>query len=270
MLDGILGIFQYFFGSTPLLWVDADRFSEIGRRVTGVFENPNVLGIYLLLILPVSLFLALDVRGKKWRRILALCIFLFGVLGAVFTWSRGAWLAILLEFVLLLLLSGKRTAALCAFLPVLGIGAVPLLPQSVLHRFSSIGSLADSSIRYRLYTWSGVCRMIAEHPFGIGVGESAFRAVYPQYAVSGIETVMHAHQILLQLALEMGIGGVLVFGAAMLSCIARGLGNRSTASFAAALCGALTMGCFDHLWYEKTLIALIFILAALTAKEESV
>jgi O-antigen ligase len=111
--------------------------------------------------------------------------------------------------------------------------------------------------------------MIGEHPFGIGVGESSFREVYPQYAVSGIESVMHAHQILLQLALELGIGGVLVFFAAILSCVTRGLGNRSTAGFAAALCGALTMGCFDHLWYEKTVIALIFILAALTVKEEA-
>lgn len=264
----LLGIYQYFFTDAVLQWTDAERFSEIGSRVTGVFDNPNVLGVYLLLHLPVALGLATAKGERGAVRLLSFVGVVAALLCAVLTWSRGAWLAILAELLLLLLLSDRRTASLMLLSPLLLPATLPLLPASVLHRFASIGSLADSSTRYRIYTWRGVLRMIGEHPFGIGVGESAFRTVYPRYAVSGIESVMHAHQMLLQLTAEMGLVGLLTFAAAILLLVVRGLGGRGTRGAAVALCGALVMGVFDHLWYAKGMIAILFVIASFTAEGE--
>ena len=50
---------------------------------------------------------------------------------------------------------------------------------------------------------------------GVGVGESAFCTIYAGYALSGIETAMHAHSLYLQLLCSLGIVGLLVFAAAM-------------------------------------------------------
>jgi len=265
LLSPLLGIYQYFFTDLPALWLDTERFSDLGGRVTGVFGNPNVLGIYLLLIFPMSASLVLSAKERVWARVLSALVSLSILFCAVLTWSRGAWLAILAELFLILLFSGTRSAALCLLSPIGVLAVIPFLPSNVLHRFLSIGSLADSSIRYRIYTWRGVLRMIGEHPFGIGVGETAFRRVYPQYAVSGIETVMHAHQVPLQLAAELGIVGVVTLGTAFLFLIARGIGRAESYGCAYALCGAIVMGVFDHLWYAKGMIAFVFIVAAFAA-----
>lgn len=266
----LLGIYQYFFTDAVLLWTDSERFSEIGSRVTGVFDNPNILGVYLLLLFPVIAGHALEEGTSVAVRAFSLFCALAMLFCAVLTWSRGAWLALLAELLLLLLLSGRRTASFCLLTPLLLPIAIPLLPTSVLHRFASIASFADSSVRYRIYTWRGVMRMISEHPFGIGVGESAFRAVYPRYAVSGIESVMHAHQMPLQLTAELGLVGFVTLSLSLLLLIARGIGEGSCRGGAVAMCGAAVMGLFDHLWYAKGMIALFFAVAAFTGREERV
>ena len=53
--------------------------------------------------------------------------------------------------------------------------------------------------------------MIKKYPL-IGVGLGNFRYVYPEYMLAGAkERMLHAHNIFLQIAVEMGIPGLLVF-----------------------------------------------------------
>lgn len=268
LVCSFLGAYQYFFTDLPLLWVDSDRFSDLGGRVTGFFENPNVLGIYLLLLFPMAACAFLDRRERICARVFFFLGSLSILLCAVLTWSRGAWLAILAELILILLFHDRKTSPILPFFPIFGAALLPFLPSNLLRRFASIASFADSSVRYRLYTWKGVLRMLGEHPFGIGVGESAFHRIYPQYAVSGIETVMHAHQVFLQLAAEVGVAGTVLFAFILLLGIAKGIGKRASFGGAYALCGATVMGMFDHLWYEAGMIALLFVIAALAVGEE--
>ncbi|MBQ8309702.1 MAG: O-antigen ligase family protein, partial [Clostridia bacterium] len=260
-LCSVCGILQYFLHNAELKWVDTSRFSDIGGRVTGTFSNPNILSVYLLLCFPIAVC-GMLAHGERWTRRI-----FFGVTAAtlalctVLTWTRGAWLGLIVEVALILLFYSRRTLAAALVLLPFGVCAVPFLPHSVLNRFSSIGTLSESSIRYRLYTWQGVRRAIAAHPWGIGVGEKAFCAVYPRYALSGIESVMHAHSIYLQLALEIGWAGLAVFLAATLLILLRGVlrGNRFGSVY--AISGVLIMGFFDHLWYCRAMIALFFLLA---------
>lgn len=50
------GIYQHIFGfAGGTVWTDTDMFSDIETRVVSTFENPNVLGEYLLLLIPVGL-----------------------------------------------------------------------------------------------------------------------------------------------------------------------------------------------------------------------
>lgn len=254
-----IGILQYVTHHAALKWVDASRFSDIGGRVTATFDNPNVLAIYLLLCFPIALCGALENRERVAKRIVFAIIAALIALCTTLTWTRGAWLGMIVESILILLTYSRSTLAATLTAIPFAVCAIPYLPINILRRFSSIGETADSSIRYRFYTWEGVSRTIAKHPWGIGVGEKAFCTVYPRYALSGIESVMHAHNIYLQITLEIGVAGLALFLASVTLVLLRAASRGDRLGNAFSIVGVLVMGFFDHLWYFRPLIALIFL-----------
>ena len=90
--------------------------------------------------------------------------------------------------------------------------------------------------------------MLKSHPVGIGVGERAWHVIYPHFALSGTKTVMHAHNVFLQVAAELGIVGLTVFCLLIGMAIVRAFQKRNITAVA-AVSGTLVMGLFDHLWY---------------------
>ncbi len=275
-LVSLWGIAQYLFGCAPLEWVDTDRFGNIGGRVTAVFQNPNVLAVYLLLVMPFALERAFDSSLGLGQRLFYFLTRSFSMVCILLTWSRGAWLGAIAEILLFLLLySSKSRRLLLLGIPVVLL-AVPMLPQNVIGRFSSIGSLTESSIRYRLYVWRGTLRMIAAHPFGIGIGENAFSTHYISYALSGTESVMHTHHILLQILCETGWIGLLLFFLLFFMIIRQFAGQikqgegRGSIAPACALCSCLIMGLFDHIWYHFGNMALFWIIMAMTKNRKEV
>lgn len=261
-LCACVGIWEYATGRAALRWVDLTRFSDIGGRVSATFGNPNILAILLLAAFPVALCGAGRFRTRAARLLAGLgacCIAACTVL----TWSRGAWLGMLVEGVLFLLLFSRESMAALICLPLPSAVCLPLLPRSVIHRFASIGDLAESSVRYRLEVWRGVLRMLAANPFGIGVREADFRRAWQLFAVPGTETVMHTHTLLPQVALETGMAGAAVL-AVLLFCTARAFRPSGwSVGGLAALSGLLVMGLFDHLWYARGMLWLFFAVAAL-------
>ena len=242
-----IGVGQYLFGMAEVRWVDASRFGDIGGRVTSLFSNPNILAVYLLLYFPFPLWASLLSQNTVRLRIFYAITATLAAVCILLTWSRGAWLGLLLECFLFLLLHSRKSRLVLAFSP-LALLAFPLLPSNFKGRFSSIGDLGESSVRYRLHTWQGTCTMLAHHPVGIGVGEWAWRIIYPPHAVSGTKAVMHAHNIFLQVATELGIVGIAIFLLLVFLSLRRAASGKSFAVLSAAS-GVLVMGMFDHLWY---------------------
>ncbi len=271
-ITSLWGIGQYFLTDLSPEWVDVSRFSDIGGRVCAGFGNPNVLAVYLLCTVPLFLSGVSDTTRRRSARLCDFLGFCVGIGCLVLTWSRGAWLGIMAA-TLLFLLSYSRRAAGSLTLCLLPVGCLlPLLPHSIVNRFTSIGSLAESSIRYRLYTWRGVLRMLRRHVWGIGVGSEAFDAVYPTYAVSGTERVMHTHQLWMQIMTETGIAGLLSFlwlfllwflsVAHGMRCL-HGEARGEMLGCVSALTGVLVMGFFDYVWYHLGMMALFFAIAAM-------
>ncbi len=267
----LLGIAEYVFGKQELLFVDLERFGNLGSRVCATYQNPNFFALYLVLTSPMLLIGFLDHTRKKFLRLLSGLGFL-AVLGCiVLTWTRGAWLGIVIAAVLFLLLYSPQSFVLLCFSPFFFKLAAPFLPFSVTDRLLSILGRGDSSIHYRLYTWTGVERMHNAYPFGIGVGEESFRAIYPRFAVSGTERVMHAHRLDLQILAESGWAGLLLFVLFLVFLFLRifhGLYRMRDLSRLTLLCcfcalvGALVMGAFDYIWYHFGNFTLFFMLAA--------
>ena len=155
---------------------------------------------------------------------------------------------------------------------------VPLLPDTVLRRFVSIASRTDSSIAYRRGLWRGVADMLSDHWLtGVGVGENAFRTVYVEYALPGIETAMHSHSIYLQLLCSLGVVGLIVFGVTLLLWLRRALHyvryGRLRAPRLIVLAGVagiaamLVMGLFDDVWYNYRIYMLFFTVMGLVTAQ---
>ena len=273
----IIGIFQQGAATVNPSWIDVSIFAEIGARVTSLFDNPNMLSIYLIIIFPFTLYTVAVSKEFKKKLFYLLCASAIA-LCTVFTWSRGAWLGIIVATCAFLVIYNLKNiwviAMAFATLPIWSL----LLPDSIIHRALSIGSLTDSSSVYRIYTWRGVLNMINDHLFtGIGVGESAFSEVYPIYSYAGTETVMHSHNLFLEITVQLGVVGLLVFIAIMFFFVqksfngireaerADGRARAVTVAGIASVCGALTMGMTDHIWYNYRVFLVFWAVVALVS-----
>lgn len=277
VLSALLGVWQYVFSTPSLAYLDLSLFSDLGGRVSSTWGNPNMLAEALILILPLTVAVVMIQRRVVYGFGGVLCI---GAVATclVFTWSRGAWLGAIASMLLFLLLLDHRVMSwsLLGILPATAL--VPLLPDTVLRRFVSIASRTDSSIAYRRNLWRGVADMLSDHWLtGVGVGESAFRAAYVEYALPGIETAMHSHSVYLQLVCSLGIVGLIVFGVALLLWLRQALHyvryGRLRAPRLIVLAGVagiaamLVMGLFDHIWYNYRIYMLFFTVMGLVTAQ---
>ena len=270
----MIGVAQYLFGVFDSgNWIDTRLFSDIPGRVTSVFDNPNVLGMYLCMIFPLTLYALKQSKKKNERFLCRVCLGMI-LLCILLTWSRGAWLATLITGLLYSLFTSKKTIR-AVFSCILALPFVPMIvPDSVMNRFLSIGDLTDSSLQYRIYTWKGSARILKENFWGgIGYGNTAFREVYPQYAYAGIEAAEHSHNLFLQVMVGMGIGGLLLllvvifFGYQMnLEYIKNTKDSPTKLMVIAALCAftaILIMGIFDFVWYNYRVFFLFWVVLAM-------
>lgn len=207
----LYGIYQNILGTASTKWQDVEMFGDLGGRVVSTFENPNVLAEYLIMTIPFAVAVMLTRRGWLSRG------GMFAVCGSaaaclVFTLSRGAWLGFIIGMLVFFLIYSRKTLSVILF----GLFAVPLLPfvlpESIVKRFMSIGNLADSSTAYRVNIWRGSLNMIRECFWGgIGTSREAFTIVYPRFTLAGIESAPHSHNLYLQIIIELGIFGLIVF-----------------------------------------------------------
>ncbi len=258
-ISSALGIYQNFFSEASSTWVDADLFEDISIRVVGTFGNPNVFGEYLVMIIPLAISLIFLLKGKNKIPMILCAGAMLTTL--VFTWSRGAWLAMLVALVLFLFMYkglGFKFIfpALCA-LPLLPV----LLPDSITSRIMSIGDMTDSSTAYRFSIYTSSLRLILDYFFtGIGVGATVFSSVYAKYALSGAVFAQHSHNLYMQILAELGVLGALSFIALLVNYARLILttyskdGYRFYRTVALALglglVAVLFQGLTDHVWYN--------------------
>ena len=245
------------------VWTDTDMFSTLNFRVYSTLENPNVLGEYFLLALPLSA--ALTLGAETWReRLLGGGSCLMMAVCLVLTYSRGCYLGLLLAAAVFLVLLDAR-------LLILGVAALLLsplvLPEAVLQRLSSIGDLADTSTAYRFYIWRGTLSMLKDFWLcGLGPGSDAFSRVYNAYGYDFLAP--HAHNLFLQLICDGGIMGLVTFlilclGAFRMLCTALRreqdrLLRLVEIGCVAALCGFLAESMTDYTFYNYRVLLLFF------------
>ena len=273
VIVALYGIYQFVAGTiVTTSWVDANMLDEIQTRIYSTLENPNVLGEYLLLVIPVciSLFFA----NKNWFA--KICIAVMACIMLVclaLTYSRGCYLGILVAAAIFAVLLNIRFILLL----IAGVISLPfVLPQSIMSRFTSIGNMSDSSTKYRLSIWTSSWEVIKDYWYRpIGQGAEAFNKVYPLYAQSGVGT-QHAHNFFLQTTIETGIVGII----SILMCIFRAIqyllnGIKKAVQFAdkiiligflSGIFGFLVQSIFDNTWYNYRVVLIFWIFIGLAVR----
>ena len=264
-LVALYGIYQNFFlVSTTQSWVDEEMFSDIKTRVYSTLDNPNVLGQYFIMLIPMVFVLFIKLHGKFQKAFYAACCFImFACL--MYTWSRGAWIGVVIGIGFFVLLKDRRWLVLC----IAGLLLMPsVLPANIIGRLTSIGNLKDSSTAYRVAVWIGSLRLLKDYWFcGIGLGPDAFLEIYPQYALGGAGFALHSHNFYLQWIVDMGIAGIFTY----IGIVA--LGFKQIASvrekntliknmllaMSGALLGYLFHGMAENLWYNYRMILIFWI-----------
>lgn len=261
------GIMQYLFGwTTDNAWIDETMFAGETMRVYSTLGNPNVLGEYLLLALPLCAVLMLDFDRKQLSKWFFAVIFVVLAFCLILTQSRGCWLGFILGAVIFVSFwNGKLWG-----LALLAVCVLPwIVPESIVSRIASIGNLGDSSTSYRVFIWLGTLDMLKKYWVGgIGMGEGAFDIVYPKYSYNSI-IAPHSHNVYLQLVVEGGIGTLIVF-IAMLFVFFREIysvyklfGKNSFEKLAAlglgsGLAAFLLQSMFDYTFYNYRVMGLFF------------
>ena len=267
----VYGIYQNYFGVLSTEWQDMAVFFEIKGRVVSFFENPNVLGEFLILIFPITIALMVT-SNRSYERFFMFMAATLNCWCLVFTWSRGAWIGCIAATVLFLFVSGKHffTTGLLS-LPWIGTFFYLKNDTLVLKRLTDF---TDSSTSYRVGIWKGVLRMLEDFwVCGIGVGEEAFRNIYPMYALTGVEVAPHAHNLYLQIVVELGIFALIVFFAfvflyAQFSfSFCKSAMSRSNRTICLGIfCGILAIliqGLTDYVWYNYRIFLLFWMIVGL-------
>ena len=269
----LYGVMQYVFGwTTTNAWIDEEMFEEETMRVYSTLANPNVLGEYLLLVLPISIVMFLKDKAKSLSKWVYL-----GITGVVFlclilTQSRGCWLGFMVSAALFITFYEGRWWLLAIPLVML----LPfVLPQTIIDRLSSIGDMGDSSTSYRVFIWMGAMGIVRNYFMGgIGMGEAAFGEVYPIFSYNAI-IAPHAHNTYLQLLVEGGIPALGMFIAVLVVFFKnmhngyrvgekKSLDSAMLLALASGVSGFLFQSLFDYTFYNYRVMALFFMVIGIT------
>lgn len=206
----LYGFYQAAFGisASDVAWVDASAFPELTKRIFSTWVNPNIFAGYLDAAICVAFGFFVKAEDKEKRIVLGLL--LIGMLGCLaLTYARGALLVIAIIVAIYGLLRDWRI--LVAFVVLAG-GAL-LFDPVLLDRVTSVFTKMDTSAEMRLAFWESTIAMIGDHPF-LGIGWGAYWMVYPTYDFymqGEYIKIVHAHNLYLNYAAEIGLPGAAAF-----------------------------------------------------------
>lgn len=238
-ITSVIGIIQRFMGiEVSTEFVDVANNSGMPGRIFSTFDNPNNFAELLVLFIPITTALVLVLKNKREKVFFSICL-VIDIIAIAMTYSRACWIALVISIAVMLLIYDWKVMVPIA---VLGIMAVPFLPESILNRILTIGSMNDSSNAYRVYIWSGAGKVIKKFFLsGIGAGPDNFMVFYQPVAHWRAILAPHSHMIYLELIIEFGIVATIGFFGYFISVMKKGfaLCNKTCKSIKAVLAACL-------------------------------
>lgn len=214
IIISIYGIIQFYFGKDVFFasgWIDSEVYS-ITMRAYSSLLNPNVLAGYLVFCSCLQLT---SLENITYRRINIISLVLSSFC-LILTYSRGAWLTLLIIAFLVFLYRKKVIYIIYSF--IFFISLLLINGSTGIERINLGKSLHDHSIQYRLEIYKATLKSIKDH-FFFGSGLNTMKHYINYYSNEIDSPVYHAHNIILNILGETGFIGLIFFGIILLGII---------------------------------------------------
>lgn len=224
-------------------------------RGTTLFGNQQLLGSFLMILLPVAAVVALNEKSSSEQPTLRQLVAQFATVlmagSLLLAHTRSAWIGALVGMLVLGALhcatsariadlrSQKHKLVLPAVLAILAVGfavAIPQLNPGIADRAGSLSSITQNpSLQQReSQLWQGTAAMIAQRPLvGWGIGQyplhqRAFTDFGVQLSTNGLTGVRNSlaeqtHNFYLQTAAELGLPGFVLLVAMLVTFFVAGV-----------------------------------------------
>ncbi len=218
-------------------------------RLTSTSVDPNSFG-GLLAVMVVLACAMLIARHRAVSRWVSVPVFGLCSLAALLTYSRGAWVGIAAGLAVLALLRYRWliVPGVLAALPVAFLG----LGSNFVHRMWLGLTLQDPATKLRLREYQNALAIIRQHPiFGVGFGNAP--SVNEQTGVSSIYLTIGERVGLVGLAIFLiAVGSIAITGLRRWRVDRDSVRGDMLLGLLAALASALTVGIFDHYYFNIT------------------
>lgn len=210
--------------------IENDR---VQGAIGGMFKNPNDLALNMVAVLPLGAAFALR-PGKTLRRATAtVCaVLMVGAVIASHSRSGSVGLAAMALFLGLYLV--RRRPGLVFAAALVAVMALPLAPASYWHRLASITDESQDQTgsrgARRILMQEALAAFLSDPLTGVGAGQ------FKNYKPEGREEAWReTHNVVLQVAAELGVPGLLVFGFLVVRAMTAGRQTRRLLRRAAAV-----------------------------------
>ena len=205
-----------FYGFKSGLWVfrtgGGDRLWGPDRSF---FADNNTFGLALAMVLPLLLYLSRE-ESRRWLRVLLKTMFGLTIVAIIFTYSRGAFLALLVVVGILIWRSPWRLGFGVAAVAI-ALVAAPLAPSQLKARMGSISDqesaeTRDTSAAGRIEAWHTAWGVAVSHPvFGEGFKALWNTEIWNTYFGNDYLAVRDVHSLYFEVLSEHGFGGFAIY-----------------------------------------------------------
>ena len=288
VLLSLHGIYQYIIAvPIPASWVSQ---TEIGvrTRVFSLIGSPNILGSLMVLAAPLAASMIYYCK-KVWGKLLFLAVTGAMCLCLLFTFSRGAWVGMVVAVIIFALYLDKRLLGILGALMASALIFVPSITSRLTYLFTSDYAEA-SAIGGRALRWTtGRLLLMENSPWtGFGLGRFGGAVAMNNQLLEETEefSYFYMDNYYLKIMVEMGyigiaffllmVAGLLIWGARSIyrsgnafeegqDPLRRAAGNdRALATgIFAGLAGVLVHCYFENIFEEPYMMAYFWSLAAM-------
>lgn len=153
-----------------------EEYLEVSR-IRGTFVHANPFATYLVILAMMAL--ALRPHLQRWARVAATSVLVVASVLTLFTYARGAWIALILGVVVIGAYQDKRLIMGVVVAVVAALMFVPSVSARLadLGKTEAVGNGDANSLAWRIQYWERLVPLTAENPVsGIGLDQVLVRS----------------------------------------------------------------------------------------------